>query len=380
VNELSGAAMRIGVLLREISNQKDAPGIIVLNLLDQLLELDRHNHYVLFYKDRTFFDRYDRHPNITKFLISCFNKLVWDQVLVPIAARKAKLDILFSPKHTLPLGVTCKTVMHLRGSEHWVHPEYYEEKCELFYQKVMLPIFCRKATRLIVESDFMRSDFQRFLRIAEDKLTTIYLAPHDRFRCMDSSALQLIAKKYQLPKKFVLTVTRVQQGTKYYPGKNLEQAIEAFVQSIAAKEMAFVILGIGTKAFLEQWRKTRKGAHGKLMALDFVMQEDLPALYNLAEFFLFPSSYESFGIPLTEAMACGCPIITSNTGACPEIVGKAGLTVNPHDPKAICAGIDRLVHNHELRNTLRMQGFQEAKRFSWRESARQHLVVFQSLE
>ncbi|RMH37827.1 MAG: glycosyltransferase family 1 protein [Nitrospirae bacterium] len=367
--------MKIGVLLREIGNQKDAPGIIVLNLLDQLLELDRDNQYVLFYKDRAFFYRYDRYPNVSKFLIHSSSKLVWDQVLVPLAAKKAKIDLLFSPKHSLPLLGNYPMVMHLRGSEYWTHPEYYEP-LDLLYQKLMLPIFCRKASHLIVESNFVKRDFQRFLGIPSEKMTMIYLAPNERFRPWSADACEKVKRKYGLPDRFALTVTRIKQGKRVYPGKNLDKAIEAFLRARASREMAFVIVGVGTKDYVQEYCKQQSHRSDSLIALDYVAQEDLPAFYSLANLFLFPSSYESFGIPLAEAMACGCPIITSNTGACPEIVGAAGLTVNPHDVEALTDGIDRLTSDEDLRKHLQMQGFKERQRFSWEKAARETLRVF----
>lgn len=367
--------MKIGVLLREIGNQKDAPGIIVLNLLDQLLELDRDNHYVLFYKDRAFFDRYDRYPHVSKFLIPSSSKLVWDQALVPLAAKKAKIDLLFSPKHSLPLLGNCPMVMHLRGSEYWTYPEYYEP-LDLLYQKLMLPKFCRKASHLIVESNFVKQDFQRFLGVPSEKMTMIYLAPNDRFRPLPQQDCLSVKAKYGLPDRFVLTVTRIKQGKRTYPGKNLDKAIEAFLRARVSRAMAFVIVGVGTKAYVQEYCKRQSHRPDRLIALDYVAQEDLPAFYSLAHLFLFPSSYESFGIPLTEAMACGCPIITSNTGACPEIVGQAGITVNPHDIDAITDAIDRLTGDEDLRKHLQLQGFKERQRFGWEKAAKETLRVF----
>ena len=365
-------------MLREIGNQKDAPGIIVLNLLDELLKLDRMNHYVLFYKDRVFFNRYDHYPNVSKLLIPSASKLLWDQVLVPRAVKNARLDLLFSPKHSLPLLGSCPIVMHLRGSEYWAYPEYYE-KLDLIYQKLMLPIFCRKAWHLIVESNFVKQDFQRLLAIPTKKMTMIYLAPNKQFRPMLNKELRLVKEKYSLPNRFALTVTRVKQGKKFYPGKNLDKTIEAFMQSMAIYEMPLVIVGLGTKAYVQHLTEQKSYRKDRLITLDYVAQDDLPAFYNMARFFIFPSSYESFGIPLTEAMACGCPIITSNSAACPEIVGTAAILVNPHDVKAIKEAINKLVTNIELGNSLRKQGFKEVQRFSWQKAAKEHLQVFQSL-
>lgn len=372
--------MKIGVMLREIGNQTDAPGIIVLNLLDNMLELDRTNEYILFYKNRSFIDRYASYPNVRTIVVPALTKLMWDQLVIPLAVARERIDLLFHPKHSLPLLVKCKTMMHLRGPEYWVFPDHFE-KFDLFYQKLMLPFFCRKADRIIVESNYAKKDFQEFLQIPETKMTMIYLAPSNRFQVItDINLLSSIRMKYNLPTDFFLTVTRVVQGKKYYPGKNLTNAIKAFQRCKARSKLKFVVVGRQTRKFIEQLSSIPGEVRKDIIVLDFVQQEDLPAIYNLSKFFLFPSKYESFGVPLTEAMACGCPVITSTDFSCPEVVGNAGILVGPRNISQIADAIDRLSGDAALRENLRAKGFEEAKRFNWQKAAEETLKEIEGLK
>jgi glycosyltransferase involved in cell wall biosynthesis len=372
--------MNIGVMMRDIGNQVDAPGIIILNLMDRIIEQDRYNDYFLFYKNESFIDRYRSYPNVESTLIKSSSKLTWDQLSVPKLARKKKLDILFHPKHSIPLMSHCKTLMHLRGAGYWTHPQFCR-KPDLLYQRMMTPLYVCKADLLIAESETVKSLFQKYLNIPDEKITRIYLAPSERFRILhDENEIESIKNKYALPSEFILTVTRVIAGKKtYYPGKNLINAMLGFQKSDASKQLKFVIIGRQTKAFVLKNRAISEATKKNIIALDFVPQADLPAIYNLAKCFLFPSFDESFGIPLTEAMACGCPVITSTTAACPEIVGDAGLKVNPWNVQEIATAIDQLHADPILHNRLREKGLAEVKRFNWQRSAAETLAVMNRL-
>jgi glycosyltransferase involved in cell wall biosynthesis len=370
--------MRIGVMLREIYNQQDAPGIIILNLLDHLLEIDRRNEYVLFYYDEAFIERYRDRPNVRTVLVRFPTKLLWDQVGIPLAARREKIDLLFHPKHSIPLLARCSSLMHLRGSEYWVFPEHFE-RLDLLYQKLSLPLFCRKASHLIAESNYVRDDFHRILGVPLEKMSMIYLAPSERFRVIeDDRLLASIGERYGLPGDFFLTVTRVVQGKRYYPGKSLVAMIRAFARSAAREKTTFVVVGRQTRRFIDELPFLTPEVRRRILPLDFVPQEDLPALYNLARFFLFPSKYESFGIPITEAMACGCPVITSTDFSCPEIAGDAAILVDPLDPDAIARAIDRVHTDAVLREEMREKGFRRVETFNWKRAAEETLKLIEA--
>ena len=367
--------MRIGVMLRDIGNQADAPGIIVLNLIDELLRLDRQNEYVLFYRTPVFLDRYSRYKNVNSVLVKAVNKLVWDQIAVPLAARRAKVDLLFHPKHSIPLLTGKKTVMQLRGPEYWINPHYYS-LIDRWYQKIALKLFSIKSTHLVAESNYAKHLFQHYLRIPDKKISVIYLAASRRFsREINNESMDRTRKKYSLPERYIFTVTRVLQGKRFYPGKNIENMIAGYRNSRNKDAVKFVITGRGTREYLDRILHADDPLRNDLVVLDFVAQDELPALYRMAEAFLFPSINESFGIPIVEAMASGCPVITSNTTACREIAEGAAVLVNPDSVSAITDAIDHLVEDADLRATLVEKGHKRAENFSWDQSARQTLDI-----
>jgi glycosyltransferase involved in cell wall biosynthesis len=366
-------------MMRVIGDQTDAPGIIALNLLDHLLEIDRRNEYVLFFRDTSFSHRYDDRPNVRSRVLRAPCRLVWDQVVVPRAAARERIDLLFHPKHSVPLLARCRTVMQLRGTEYWIYPEYYG-RLDVLYQRVFHRFYCRKADHVIVESDFAGADFRRILGLPAEKMTRIYLAPADRFRPVgDRERLEAVRRKYGLDRDFILTVTRILQGRKAYPGKNLLRTIRAFLRSEARHRLVFAVAGRDTRRFLAALPEFGGRTAGTVLPLDTVPQADLPALYTLARFFIFPSMYESFGLPILEAMACGCPVITSTTGACPEIAGGAALLVDPTDTAAITRAIDRLAGSEALRVDLSARGLERVKAFTWRRAAEETLRLFDRL-
>jgi glycosyltransferase involved in cell wall biosynthesis len=372
--------MRIGIMARDIGNQVDAPGIIITNLIDAILAQDREDEFVLFFNTDRFVPRYSRHENVKCVVIPWKNRLLWDQLAIPLQVRREKLDLLFHPKHSIPLLASCRTLMHLRGAGYWVNPSYHTP-LDLIYQRIMAPLYVRKATHVVVESDYVHRELKKYLAIPEDKMTRIYLAPADHFhKVTDADQLERVRRRYGLPDEFVLTVSRViENNKKYYPGKNLDNAIKAFVRSTARNHIKFVIIGRQTKRFVAEFPGISDDLKDRLVPLDFVPQEDLPDIYSLAKFFLFPSRQESFGMPITEAMRCGCPVITSTVTACPEIVGDAGIKVDPEDVDLLAAAIDRVNTDADLREDMRRAGLRESGRFSWATAATNTLMIMRVL-
>lgn len=366
-------------MLRDIWNQTDAPGIIVLNMMDKILQHDKKNEYVLFFRDDSFINRYNEFPNAKAIQVSAANKLLWDQISVPLAARRENVDLIFHPKHSIPLLTGRKTIMQLRGAEYWIYPEHFEP-LDIFYAKLFIPLFCRKATHIITESHDVDKDFKTHLNLPAGKTTMIHLAQNERFRRVeDQELLHAGRRKYRLPERFILTVTRVVQNKKYYAGKNIRNAIEAFRKCHSRGEVKLVVIGRETRKFFSEFFTPDDDIHDDIIVLDFVAQEELPSIYTLAEVFFFPSKYESFGIPILEAMACGCPVITSTSFSCPEIAGGAAILVERTNVRQMVDALDQVLSSKELRDELRRKGLENAGNFSWDKAAKETVKVFDRL-
>ena len=311
--------MRIGVMLRAMG-ERQGIGIYTQNLMDHLLSLDTENQYILFYRDPQFLGRYAHYHHVREKLVTAPNKLIWDQVKIPLEARREAVDLIFHTKFTVPFFVKRKTVMVLHGSEWFAHPEWFP-LFDRIYVHTMMRLYCKKASFLISNSDITKRDFVDTLGVSEDKITTTHLGFDPRFRPIDDDGfLTYIREKYDLPERFILYVGRI------HPGKNFGTLIRAFsrVQSRLCHKL--VIAGHPRWGYRTEYASIEKlGLREKILFKEWVPQEDLVGFYNLADLFVFPSLYEGFGIPLLEAMACGCPVVASKTGNLPEIAGDAAV-------------------------------------------------------
>jgi glycosyltransferase involved in cell wall biosynthesis len=379
--------LRIGIMLRAIDDV-DGQGIYIRELCDALFQLDTNNEYIAFYSHPRQAGRYRARPNVKEVVVRGGSKLVWDQVLVPWAARRENLDVLFHHKFSIPLLSSCPTVVQQRGTEYWSHPEFYvglAGRLDQLYNRVMIPLYCRRAQRVLTNSDTLAEELVRYIGVPRAKLQTVYASSHERFRPVtDPQVLATVRRRYALPEgPFLVMVVKGHQvigqsrGKALTPRKNVAIALQAYgqmrrrlIQRGAPSIPSLVILGLGIAERLTESAIAEHTDPSSVQTPGFVEFLDMPAVYSLARALVFPSRYESFGIPIVEAMACGCPVITSTTSACPEVAGDAALLVDPDDPAALASAMERVSTDDSLHEDLRQRGFTRAAAFSWTNSAR----------
>ena len=381
------APLRIGIMLRAIG-EYDGAGVYMRALLDALLELDRDNQYVLFYATKAHAGRYAGRKGVREVVVRAPGKLLWDQVAVPVAAWRERVDVLFHHKFSIPAIAPCPTVVQQRGTEYWTFPEYYltlGDRINRVYNTLSIPLFCRRATRVLTNSDSLATELERLAGVPPSKMATVYAAADQRFRRVtDPDTLSRLRARYDLPDQpfFLMVVkgyARVENTDQALcPRKNVEGTLTAFARARAEEPHCppMVILGAGVAERLSPSAlRERFGLEPDAVRIPgLIAHEDMPAVYSAAGALLFPSYYESFGIPLVEAMACGCPVITSSAPACPEVVGDAALIVDPDDVGGLADAMLRVAREPELVDQLRERGLARAAQFSWRDSARRLLV------
>jgi glycosyltransferase involved in cell wall biosynthesis len=377
--------LRIGLMLRAIDDV-DGQGIYIRKLCDALFEVDPQNEYVAFYSRDDQAGRYRTHSNVREVVVRGKGKLLWDQVLVPLAARRENLDVLFHHKFSIPLIPPCPAVVQQRGTEYWSHPEFYvgwSARMDRLYNRVMIPLYCRRAARVLTNSDTLGDELVRYVGVSRSKLRTVYASADESFQPItDRAALAGVRARYRLPAEpFLLMVVKGHQilgqaaGKVLTPRKNVAVALEAYGRmqrhagGAGAAAPPLVILGIGIAERLTPEAIARHAKPSSVHMAGFVEFTDMPALYSLARALVFPSRYESFGIPIVEAMACGCPVVTSTTSACPEVAGDAALLVDPDDVDGLAAAMERVSLDDGLVGELRRRGLLRAATFSWTRSA-----------
>lgn len=365
--------MKIGVMLRGF-DEKQGTGIYSQNLMDHILPLDKNNEYILFYRNPKFLGRYSRYSHVREKLVNASNKAIWDQVKIPIEAVREKVDIIFNTKFSVPLFTRIKTVCVLHGSAWYIDPQSYK-KLDLFYIKMILPIYHRKADMVISVSNQAKEDMSIYTGANPNKFKTVYSAPDDRFfQETDEDTLQEVTDRYKLPERFILNVGSISRG------KNIKTMLQAYGQLHKRLPHKLVIAGIPGYHNSDELAPIEEyGLQDSVIFPGWVPQQDMPSFYKLADLFLLPSWYESCSVALLEAMASSCPIVTSNTGGTPELTGNAAILVNPSDPDAIANSVYNVLMDEQYRQQLIRYSREQSMQFSWETCAKGTLAVLESL-
>lgn len=233
----------------------------------------------------------------------------------------------------------------------------------------------RRASAVITDSESSKKDIVRFTGIKESKVDVVYLASAEDFS-PNKRNVDKVKKKYNLPDKFVLYVGDITWN------KNLPSLLRA----VMIKKIPLVMVG---KALVDKdfdranpWNQDMAKVselvrdNGNIFALGFVDHEDLVALYSSAVAFVMPSFYEGFGLPILEAMSCGCPVITSRGGSIPEIAQDAAFYIDPYDIDDISEGIEKVFNDKSLQEDLSRKGILQAEKFSWKKTAENTIKVY----
>lgn len=250
-------------------------------------------------------------------------------------------------------------------------PKYYfqNEKAKNWYLKRLESV--KHASKIITISNSSKKDLVKLLNIPPQKIEVIYGGVDEKFKLLGKEQIDPVLKKYGIKGKYVLTVST----------HSFHKNTEKMFKIIKNLDLNLVVV-CSLKGFEERdWRNQIKknGVEGKVILTNFVNDEDLPAIFNGAEIFLFPSLYEGLGLPVLEAFACGIPVITSSTSSLPEVGGDAVLYVDHQDEEDITKSIKQLLSDRKLRKDLIRKGFVQVKKFSWEKAARQTLKVYEEV-
>lgn len=374
---------RVVCVMARMLDQDDGLGVYARNLLDHMLPMDTCSRYLILLRTDKHVSAFAHHPNADVRVLPAKIKTVWDQVVVPLAARRENADVIFNPKFSVPLLSRRATTFVLQGSDWYVNPQNYEWWDNL-YIRLMLPLYCRKADRLLAISHSVIDDLLPRLALNASKITVSYAAPAPHFVAhRDEAAVSLFRAEYGLPERFIFTVARAYHTghgrMPPYAGGNNVRLISAYRRYVEqGGTLPLVVAGHEIERYLRHQGFDDRALAG-VHFTGFIPHQRIHMGYQLAELFVLATLNESFAFPLAEALACGCPAIVPRTGACPEIGGDAVRLIDPYDTADIAAALAELATSAEQRMKLRRAGLRRVKQFSWQETARQTLAVFDAI-
>ena len=295
-------------------------------------------------------------------------KAWFEQISLPRASQAAHADVLHYPYFAAPWRSNVPVVVTIHDLIPMLLPVYRGGSLVQTYTRVVSTT-ARRPAMVMADSECSRRDIIRLLDIAEERVAVVYLAANEGYQPASAEAIAAVRQKYHLNDPFLLYLGGFDQR------KNLAVLLEAFAEVVKSGEENTTLAIAGgvpePSALFTDVRSlaAQLGLSNRVQFLGRVPDEDCAALYSAAEAFVFPSIYEGFGLPPLEAMACGAAVICSSASSLPEVVGDAAITVAPDDTAAWIKAIQAVLADSDLRDDLRARGLQQAKRFSWRNTA-----------
>jgi glycosyltransferase involved in cell wall biosynthesis len=299
-------------------------------------------------------------------------RIAWMQMLAGRVLEDVRADVAHFTNGMLPLGTGAARVVTIHDMSLKLYPECHPLRRRVI-NRPLVSVAAKVADAVVAVSNSARDDLLRFHNIPAERISVVHEAAGPDFRPIRDRVLRgRMRLRYGLPERFMLYVGAIE------PRKNLPRLVEAFAQA-RRQGLAHELVCVGPYGWSSRDlydHVNRLGLRRSVHFTGYVPAEDLPAIYSLSEFFVFPSLYEGFGLPVIEAMACGTPVITSNTSSLLEIAAGAADTVDPHDGDALAAALVTLGTSVERRRELAARGLERAQQFSWARTAKEMLALY----
>ena len=347
----------------------------ITNLIEALAEIDEVNRYTLYITKREGKERFhNRWPNVRVQMTLPHTPLVRIPLTLTNELRRRPVDLLHV-QYTAPPFAPCPviTTIHDLSFEHL--PQTFKRRSRM-QLRLTVRRTARASAHVLVPSVYTRRDILKTYGLMPERVSVTPLAAPAHFAPVeDEREVRRVCQRYQLEGDYILAVGSIQ------PRKNLALLLAAYADLRRSSPQANLpkLALVGKLAWLydETLRAIEEYGLGDLTVLTgYVAESDLPALYTGALCFVYPSYFEGFGLPPLEAMQCGAPVIAGNRTSLPEVVQDAGLLVDPFDKDALTEALGRMIRDANLRARLRVKGLEQARRFSWRETARLTLQAY----
>ncbi|MGA7669874.1 MAG: glycosyltransferase family 1 protein [Nitrolancea sp.] len=299
-------------------------------------------------------------------------RILWEQVCAPFGLERDKIDVVHGTVNIAPVLSGRAVVVTVHDLAFLRYPEQYPG----FKQRYLTAMTRRSvehADRVIAVSSNTRADIIHFYNVEPERVIIVPNGLDPEMRVIeDPAALTSFRQRHDLPEQFVLFLGTLQ------PRKNLIALMRAWSRLDPTTRLPLIVVGAQGwmyEPILDEARSL--GVAGEIVFKGFAEPLDLPYWYSAATIFVYPSLYEGFGMPVVEAMACGAPVIASNTSSLPEVAGDAGMLVNPTDVDELRHALELLSEQEDLRHSMRERGFIQASQFSWKRTARETASVYE---
>jgi glycosyltransferase involved in cell wall biosynthesis len=355
--------MRLGISMRGLDWGSYAVSTIVLHLARAIIELAGSRHEIFLY--------FDDPQHETLFPSSVFkrsyklkNRFLWDHLWLPQALKKDDLDVALFMKGTMPLSLPCRGAVIFHDLGYFDHELSPYPFWDTVYMKAMMSKAASQTSIVFADSEYTRADAVRIFGIPTQKLDVCHQDCSPIYRPVTDQTERLaIRTRYLYPDQFIFCPLSIS------PRKNLPRILDAFEMVKDNIPHDLVITGGQSSMERDLVRQLHGGIYKRVHILGEVPHADMPGIYSLADFTLYPSLLEGFGLPVLEAFRCGCPVLTSNVTSIPEVAGDAAMLIDPYSTNQIADGMVKLANDPVLRESLIAKGFKQAKKFSWEKTA-----------
>lgn len=375
--------MKIGIEgQRLFRKKKHGMDMVALELIKNLQKIDTQNEYVIFVKPDKDNTCIPSAPNFKIIELGGGPYPSWEQIALPRAAEKEGCELLHCTSNTgpifskVPLITTLHDIIYLESVSILKKSGTWYQKFGNMYRRWVVPPVVKKSKKVVTVSNFEKDRIKNFMGLG-DNLTAIYNGVGRHFRKItDENVLSHSKQKYGLPDNFMFFLGNTD------PKKNTPNVLKAFSDFNSRSETKYklVMLDYEENALMQVLNSIgHPELRTEIVMTGYVPNIEMPAIINQCKVFLYPSLRESFGIPILEGMACGVPVITSNTSSMPEIAGDAAILVDPYKSDEIVSAIEQIVNDTAFRNSLCEKGIKRAEQFSWQHMAEKYLELYKEL-
>jgi len=363
--------VKVGFDLSIASINQAGTGIYARSLVDALKRLDTKDEYLTFAVKQQ--RDMSRRKTLRTRMETIYHDIVWTHGSLPWQVWRAKVDVLHMPANVISLFSPCPTVVTILDTTALQTPKsftfWYRN-----YARIFIPLAAKYAAMILTISEHSKRDIVKQLKVAPDKVFVTYPAASPRFQPVSEREISGIRQKYNLT-SFILTVSTLE------PRKNIVRLLQAF-GLLRKRGASCQLVHAGPQGWLFKEilaEAERLELQDSVRFLGRVPIDDLVGLYNAASVFVYPSLYEGFGLPVLEAMACGCPVVASNTSSLPEVVGEAGMMVDPYDVRHLADTIQQILEDPNLAHDMCQWGLAQARQFTWQRCAQETAAVYRQV-